>query len=422
MSRPSRTGPAWAATNPHEILTGIGSRVARRYLPASTGAARIRVAVVFGGASPEHDVSCASGSAIITALDPDRYDVVPVLICPDGVWSVGTQRPPAGRRDRWSSVVEAMRVLRDVDVVIPALHGPQGEDGTLQGLLATLDVPFVGSGVLASAVGMDKAVAKDVFRAHGLRVADGVVLAGGRGRGVGGGPGAAWPSGVREARPRRVEPGRHPGRLLGRPRPRRSRRLGRFDPKVLVEAAVTGREVDIAVLEHPDGRREAGPPLEITYAAEQSHFSYQAKYGDDQTVFEIPARLDAEQTAELQRIALEVFDLLGCEGLLRVDFLLGDGSGRPVLNEVNTFPGFTTASQFPQIWAAAGMSYPELVDILVQTAIHSASRVTRPGLAPRGVCRHARQTPPCHSGLGGRGGISLACQGNRPPEDSRQAS
>ena len=132
----------------------------------------------------------------------------------------------------------------------------------------------------------------------------------------------------------------------------------RFDPKVLVEAAVIGREVDVAVLEHPDGRREAGPPLEITYAAEQSHFSYQAKYGDDETVFEIPARLDAETTAELQRIALEVFDLLGCEGLLRVDFLLGDGSGPPVLNEVNTFPGFTSDSQFPQIWAAAGRAVP----------------------------------------------------------------
>jgi D-alanine-D-alanine ligase len=267
-------------------------------------------------------------------------------------------------------VAEAMRLLSDVDVVVPALHGPMGEDGTLQGLLTTLDVPFVGSGVLASAVGMDKAVAKSVFRAHGLRVSDGVVLTAGEVE-------VAETDRERLGLPVFVKPARA-GSSQGVSRVDRWADLAAaletarvYDPKVLVEAAVVGREVDVAVLEHPDGRREAGPPLEITYAEEQSHFSYQAKYGDDETVFEIPARLDREKTAELQRIALEVFDLLGCEGLLRVDFLLGDGSGEPVLNEVNTFPGFTTASQFPQIWAAAGVSYAELVDILVQTAIHS---------------------------------------------------
>ncbi len=270
-----------------------------------------------------------------------------------------------------------MRLLRNVDVVIPALHGPQGEDGTLQGLLATLDVPFVGSGVLASAVGMDKAVAKDVFKAHGLRVADGVVL-------VDGAVELSEADRERLGLPVFVKPARA-GSSQGVTRVDRWADLAAavetaraFDPKVLVEAAVTGREVDIAVLEHPDGRREAGPPLEITYSAEQSHFSYQAKYADDHTVFEIPARLDPEQTAELQRIALEVFALLGCEGLLRVDFLLGDGSAGPVLNEVNTFPGFTTASQFPQIWAAEGLSYPALVDILVKTALrsHQSAAVT----------------------------------------------
>jgi D-alanine-D-alanine ligase len=257
------------------------------------------------------------------------------------------------------------------------LHGRQGEDGTLQGLLGTLDVPFVGSGVLASAVGMDKAVAKDVFRAHGLRVSDGLVLA----------ADAVEVSETDRERlglPVFVKPARA-GSSQGVTRVDRWADLAAavetarvFDPKVLVESAITGREVDIAVLEHPDGRREAGPPLEITYSAEQSHFSYLAKYGDDQTVFEIPARLDAEQIAELQRIALELFDLLGCAGLLRVDFLLGDCSGAPVLNEVNTFPGFTTASQFPQIWAAAGLSYPELVDTLVQTTLRSHQRSRGP--------------------------------------------
>jgi alanine racemase len=358
----------WAATNPHEILTGIGSRVARHYLPASDGpAGRTRVAVVFGGASAEHEVSCASGAALISALDPTRYDAVPVLIDPRGVWRVGSASAPVSQ-DRWSSVVEAMRVLRGVDVVIPALHGPQGEDGTLQGLLATLDVPFVGSGVLASAVGMDKAVAKDVFRAAGLAVADGVVLAAGE---------SVVTGEVRErlGLPVFVKPARA-GSSQGVTRvdawadlPTAVEVAREYDPKVIVEAAAMGREVDIAVLEHPDGRIEAGPPLEITYAADQSHFSYAAKYADEETVFEIPARLDDATTRLLQARAVEVFDLLGCRGLLRVDFLLGDGTRPPVLNEVNTFPGFTSASQFPRIWAAAGLDYPALVDTLVRTAM-----------------------------------------------------
>ena len=150
----------WAGTNPHEILTGVGSRVSRRYLAADTTAPRVRVAVVFGGRSGEHEVSCASGSAIVCALDPATYDVVPVLI--------STRRRPVDRSDQGHG-----SVLRTVDVVLPALHGPQGEDGAFQGLLTTLGVPFVGSGVLASAIGMDKAMAKIVFESAGLAVAPG---------------------------------------------------------------------------------------------------------------------------------------------------------------------------------------------------------------------------------------------------------
>lgn len=357
----------WAGTNPHEILTGIGSRVGRRYLPARGGTARTRVAVVFGGTSAEHEVSCASGSAIIAALDPDGYDVVPVLISPDGVWTAAGTGPSPGA-ERFASVVEAIRVLRAVDVVIPALHGPGGEDGSIQGLLTTLGVAFVGSGVLASAVGMDKVVAKHVFAAHGLAVADGVVLRDGE-------TALDDEDRRRVGLPVFVKPARA-GSSQGITRVGNWSELAAavdvargYDPKVLVEAAVAGREVDVAVLEHPDGRLEAGPPLEITYAASQTHFSYHAKYGDDQTTFRVPAELDPDRTAELKRIAVEVFELLGCRGLLRVDFLLGDGTGPPVVNEVNTFPGFTTESQFPQIWAAAGLTYPELLDILVRTAL-----------------------------------------------------
>lgn len=361
----------WAGTNPHEILTGIGNRVARRHLPATGGSSRTRVAVVFGGISSEHEVSCSSGGAIIDALDPERYDVVPVLISPDDVWTVGTT--PDLQADHWSSIVESLRVLRTVDVVIPALHGTHGEDGTLQGLLTTLGIPFVGSGVLASAVGMDKAVAKNVFAAQGLAIADSVVLSGG-------GSTVAQQDRDRLGLPVIVKPARA-GSSQGVSRVDRWEDLEAavavarsFDPKVIVEEAIVGREVDVAVLEHPDGRLEAGPPLEITYAADQTVFSYDAKYRDDTTVFQIPALLSDEVTAHLQEVAITAFEALGCAGLLRVDFLLGDGTRPPVVNEVNTFPGFTTHSQYPQIWAAAGVDYPHLVDILVETALRRAQR------------------------------------------------
>jgi alanine racemase len=342
---------AWAGTNPHEILVGIGTRVARSYL--DVGSRKQQTA----------------------ALDSTRYDVVPFFVGRDGRWALpvataaagpsAAQPSPAGR---FVDAAEIARHLRGVDIVFPALHGPFGEDGTLQGMLASIGVPFVGSGVLASAVGMDKAVAKQLFRAHGHSVADGVVLDLGR-------DDLFADERDRLGLPVVVKPARA-GSSQGVVRVDDWADLAAaidtaraLDPKVIVERFVAGREVDVAVLQRPDGVLVAGPPLEIGYAAGRGLFDYEAKYADtEQTHFQIPADLPAETIDRLCSAALDVFRLLGCAGLLRVDFLLPD-DGAPVVNEVNTMPGFTAMSQFPQIWQAAGLAYSDLLDVLVESAL-----------------------------------------------------
>ncbi|MFK0222923.1 alanine racemase [Streptomyces vinaceus] len=394
---------SWAGRTPPEILTGVGTRVPRRYLPARPAPAdavpaRLRVVVLFGGPGGEHDVSCASAAGIFTHLDRDRYTVRPVRITADGEWVPGAEDLPAGTylpRDltgltparqvnAWESVQQVMPVLAGADVVLPALHGPFGEDGTVQALLESIGVPYVGNGVAASAIGMDKDTTKRILAGGGLPVADWALL---RARGGG------LPASDRErlGLPVFVKPARA-GSSIGVARVEGWNDLEAaladahaWDSKVLVEEAVRGSEVDVAVLEHPDGRLEAGPPLEIEVRGGQPFFDYQAKYQDKATRFTIPARLGPVLTAELQRLAVEVFETLGCSGLIRVDFFLRDGI-EPVINEVNTFPGFTTASQYPQIWAAAGLSYPRLLDALIQTALNRANghqALRAPSAVPR---------------------------------------
>jgi D-alanine-D-alanine ligase len=254
-------------------------------------------------------------------------------------------------------------------VIFPTLHGPYGEDGTLQAVLELTGVPYVGNGVLASAAGMDKEFTKKLLAAEGVPVADAVVSR------------PTDPDGVPdEAELRRlglpvfVKPARA-GSSLGVTRVTRWSDLPAAlewarasDPKVLIEEAVPGREIDLAVLEHPDGRLSVGPPLEIKVDEERPFFDFDAKYDDPGTVFEIPARLDDAVAAELSDLAVRAFRALGCAGLARIDFFLRDGVA-PVLNEINTFPGFTPVSQYPRIWQVAGLDYPELLDILVANAI-----------------------------------------------------
>ncbi|MBB2940615.1 D-alanine-D-alanine ligase [Actinoplanes lutulentus] len=355
----------------------------------------VTVAVIFGGRSAEHDVSCKSAASVLRFLDRTRYTVVPIRITIDGIWLVGTDRPgqqvdvdalhtmtpedPHQTATPIESMFAALTALREVDVVLPCLHGPYGEDGTLQSVLEFAGIPYVGSGVLASATSMDKEFTKKILAAEGIAVADGVVL-----RHVG--DIVTETDRVRLGLPVFVKPARG-GSSIGVSVVRDWVELDaavaearRTDTKVLVEAAVPGREVDVGVLEQPGGVIEAGPTLEIGVGSQRAFFDYEAKYREGQgTTFTIPADLDAATTEALELTALRVFRALGCAGLLRVDFFLPviDGRMVPTVNEVNTMPGLTAMSQFPRMWQAAGTSYPDLLDLLLRTALHVPADLAR---------------------------------------------
>jgi D-alanine-D-alanine ligase len=345
---------------------------------------RIRVAVLFGGRGGEHEVSCQSAASILLSLDRKRYEVLPVRIGRDGVWaSVPTmpdlptvedvlrwQRngfPDTGDTTPAASILATVRELTWCDVVFPALHGPYGEDGTVQAMLAGFEIPYVGNGVAASALSMDKEYTKKIAAGAGLAVADGVVLRRGQ-HDVG--PEDRERLGL----PVFVKPARE-GSSIGVSKvedwaelPEALERAHESDDKVLVEAAVPGREIDIGVLERPSGDLEVSPPMEIEPSAEHTFFDYQAKYADSATVFDVPARLDPATADAIGRDALRLFRELGCSGLLRVDFFLRP-DGTRIMNEVNTFPGFTSVSQYPRMWQATGLAYGDLLDVLVDTAL-----------------------------------------------------
>ncbi|HEX8935743.1 MAG TPA: D-alanine--D-alanine ligase family protein [Pseudonocardiaceae bacterium] len=355
---------------------------------------KLRVAVVFGGRSSEHAISCISAGSVLTHLDQTRFEVIPVGISPDGAWFLGTGEPAdLAIRDRMLPTVDGTgvalalpgdptrrelvriagdrvgEVLSEVDVVFPVLHGAFGEDGTIQGLLELADLPYVGSGVLASAAGMDKEFARKLMRAEGLPVTDTVVL---RGK-------DATLSAAQRDRlglPVFVKPARagssvgitkvaHWSELASAIATARS-----VDPKVLVEAAVVGREVECGVLEFPDGRVVASLPAEIRVMAKSSAgwYDFDAKYLDDACEFDIPAKLDDDLTTELQAMAVAVFRSLDCQGLARVDFFVGP-DGALTVNEINTMPGFTSISMYPRMWAVTGLDYSTLLSILIDTAM-----------------------------------------------------
>jgi D-alanine-D-alanine ligase len=355
---------------------------------------RLRVAVVFGGRSSEHAISCVSAGSVLTHLDRTRFDVIPVGISPDGAWVLGTDKPAElAIRDRTLPTVDGTgaaltlpgdptrqelvriageapgEVLSGVDVVFPMLHGAFGEDGTIQGLLELADLPYVGSGVLASAAGMDKDFARKVLSADGLPVTDTVVLRG---------AGATLSAEQRDwlGLPVFVKPARA-GSSMGITKlldwsalPAAIATARAVDPKVLVEAAVAGREVECGVLEFPDGRIEASLPAEIRMVAENSAgwYDFAAKYLDDACEFDIPAKLDDDITAAVQEMAVAAFRSLDCQGLARVDFFVGP-AGSLTINEINTMPGFTPISMFPRMWAVTGVDYATLLSILIDTAI-----------------------------------------------------
>jgi D-alanine-D-alanine ligase len=317
-----------------------------------------RVVVVSGGPGPEHDVSLAGGRAIARGLRASGCTVTTAIVGRDGSWRTG----------RAPGLAAAVAELARADVAVPALHGPWGEDGGVQGFLDTLGVPYVGSGVLASATCMDKARTKVVLAAAGIAVAPGRVLREPLTR-------AETACLVGElGLPLFVKPVCG-GSSYGVSRVTRAAELpdavalaARYGGPVLVERALRGPEVDIGMLELPGGELRAGPPLSIAHDPGEPFFTTRAKYASDRTRFLVPAPIDPEAAEALRRLALDAFAALGCAGLARVDTFLDPELGA-VVNEVNTFPGFTERSQFPTMWRAAGIAFPDLVRTLVDTAL-----------------------------------------------------
>ncbi len=261
-------------------------------------------------------------------------------------------------------------LLASVDVVFPVLHGPYGEDGTIQGLLELAGVPYVGAGVLASAAGMDKEFTKKLLVADGLPIGDHVVLRPHQQTLRTRGARAARAAGVRQTGARRIVDRGQPGHGVGSAA-RRDRRARRHDPKVIVEAAVPGRELECGVLEFPDGRVEASTVGEIRVAGvrgrEDAFYDFATKYLEDAAELDVPAKIDDEVADEVRQLAIRAFHAIDCQGLARVDFFLTDDG--PVVNEINTMPGFTTISMYPRMWAASGVDYPTLLAAMVDTAL-----------------------------------------------------
>ncbi len=346
-----------------------------------SGTGRLRVAVVFGGRSSEHAISCVTAGSVLGALDPERFEVVPIGITTEGRWVLSSDRamlamqgrelpsvPDAGTSVALSGDPTAVpAALAGVDVVFPLLHGAYGEDGTLQGLLELAGIPYVGSGVFASAAAMDKAHMKRLLAAAGMEVPPYVVVR----------EGHPVPAGVLDlGLPVFVKPARA-GSSIGITKVTRSEELEAaldlahsHDPKALVETAIVGREIECGVLAGLDGGPpEASLPAEIRIAQGTAFYDFEAKYMPESgTEFDIPPNLPYDVIARIQDVALAAFEALDCEGLARVDVFLTP-EGRVVVNEVNTMPGFTPVSMFPQMWAASGVDYSTLVARLLDDAV-----------------------------------------------------
>ncbi|MCQ4208563.1 MULTISPECIES: D-alanine--D-alanine ligase family protein [Streptomyces] len=370
-----------------------------------------RVAVVFGGRSSEHGVSVVTAGAVLRAIDRSKYDVLPIGITREGRWALTADDPermaitdrqvpdvadlaespeggvvlpvdPSSREVVYNEPGSVPKVLGDVDVVFPVLHGPYGEDGTIQGLLDLSGTPYVGCGVLSSAVGQDKEYMKRIFTSFGLKVGPYLVV---RPREWEQSAPDADGGSRRDVTRRRIADfvGEHGWPLFVKPA-RAGSSFGitkidsfegldeametarSFDPKVIIEAGIVGREIECGVLEFEDGPR-ASVPAEIPPVQSHDFYDFEAKYIDSASGI-VPAPLTDEETAEVQRLAVEAFEAVACEGIVRADFFLTE-DGEFVINEINTLPGFTPISMYPRMWQESGVSYPELVDRLLQAAL-----------------------------------------------------
>ena len=309
------------------------------------------VAVIYGGRSGEHEVSIRSAQSIMAAMDRDKYHIVEIFIDPAGKWS---PRPILPEPD----------ANPGIDVVFPVLHGTFGEDGTIQGLLELAGLPYVGAGVLASAVSMDKEVMKRLCRERGLPVGEYLLLHSGE----------IPPRSLPFSYPVFVKPA-NLGSSVGISKADNCAALeaaiqlaSQFDRKILIERGIVGREFECSVL--GNDRPEASAPCEILPS--RDFYDYEDKYllGQSRTV--VPAPLSVEQTAEIRRLAAACYLTVGCEGMARVDFLMEAATGQIYINEINTIPGFTSISMYPKMWEHSGLSYPRLIDRLIELALERA--------------------------------------------------
>ena len=379
--------------------------------------------VIFGGKSGEHEVSLMSARSVMRAIDKGKYEVVPIGITHEGRWLAsgdplkaltggqtsmpqllesgytldpvpsrspersegageGADAPPGQAPPEHRELVPGAQAtgIPEVDVVFPVLHGTYGEDGTVQGLLELADIPYVGAGVMASAVAMDKAVMKDVLRSHGLPVVDGMVV-----------KRSTWetdPAAVRAQVAKTID---YPcfvkpanlGSSVGVSKAHSADEIdaaidlaAQYDRKVLVEKCVAqAREIEVSVLGNDDPIASAAGEI----IPSREFYDYAAKYLDNTSELLIPAPLDSETAGQIRRLAIDAYLAFDCAGMARVDFLLSGLTGDLFISEVNTIPGFTAISMYPKLWEASGIPYPELIDRLIELALerHSDKRRTR---------------------------------------------
>jgi D-alanine-D-alanine ligase len=320
----------------------------------------LRVAVIYGGRSGEHEVSLRSARAILDALNPAKYETVEYFINKRGKWSPQPILPEPGAQP-------------EIDVVFPVLHGTFGEDGTVQGLLELADLPYVGAGVLASSLSMDKEMTKRVCAARMLPVVDYVTLARGQKDSVAACVGLPFPVFVKPA---------NLGSSVGISKARDGKELaaaielaGQYDRKIIVERGIAGRELECAVL----GNEEPVASLPCEILPSREFYDYDDKYVLGRARTDLPAKLSPEQAAELRHLAVECYRAVECEGMARVDFLLETSSGRLYINEINTIPGFTSISMYPKMWEHCGIPFAALLDRLIDLALarHERKKATR---------------------------------------------
>ena len=312
---------------------------------------KLRVAVIYGGRSGEHEISLRSAKSIMDAMDQDKYKILHYMISKEGKWR---PRP----------IVPEPNGNSEIDVVFPVLHGTFGEDGTIQGLLELADLPYVGAGVLGSSASMDKEIMKRLARERGLPVVEYVTLGANQIDNLEGICNAfPFPMFVKPA---------NLGSSVGISKAKNCVELksalelaAAYDRKVIVERGIVGREFECAVLGNDDPI--ASVPCEILPS--RDFYDYDDKYLLDEAQTNIPANLTPEQTAEVRRLAVECYRAVECEGMGRVDFLLENATGKIYINEINTIPGFTSISMYPKMWEHSGMPMPKLIDRLIELAI-----------------------------------------------------